>query len=265
MFHRRKRPPSGPKNMSVDALLLATYANAGDDRSPDAAIKVLLERGGLDAQQLSNDDTFLLGHLLKRRYDVTGSLNDLQWGLNYLQRATHATPRSSPDRGPRLQYLAESLLQAVEAMEPGESTWLVTSHLNVAREWLTESLALAGTDRRATCRSSLGTALLLRMTYLGEADAAPRGLAELRRACSEPASPQVRAACYGNYAKGLMTVHHPDRSRLLDEAIAAFRQALALCPAGSPDRLAHTRNLITALEAAGQHAEAQALRHELRR
>lgn len=265
MFHRRKRPPSGPENLSVDALLLASHAGAGDDRYLDAAISVLLERGGFDAQQLGNDDTFLLGQLLKRRYDLTGSLNDLQWGLNYLQRATHSTPRSSPDRGPRLQYLAQSLLQAVEIMEPGESIPLVTSHLDVAREWLTESLALAGLDRRATCRSSLGTALLLRVIYLGETDAAAGALTELQRACSEPASPEERAACYGNYGKGLITLRRPDQPAPPDEAIGAFRQALALCPAGSPDRLAHTRNLITALESAGQHAEAQALRHELRR
>jgi hypothetical protein len=250
MFRRRKGPPPIPPPVPETNFL-------------DAAIDGLLGRGGFDAQQLGTEETFLLGHLLKQRYDTTGSLNDLQWGLNYLLRATEATPRSAPDRGPRLQYLAQTLLQAVQVMEPGEAVELVTSHLDAARRWLTESLELAGPDRRAACRSALGMALLLRVTYLGEADAADRALGELREACGEPADPLVTAACYGNYGQGLMTVH-PDRPGQLDEAVAAFRRALALCPPGSADRLAHTRNLIAALDQAGRSDEARALRHELR-
>jgi hypothetical protein len=236
------------------------------DRQLDAAISGLLERGGFDAQQLDNDETYLLGQLLKRRFDASGSLNDLQWALNYLLRAVEETPPSAPSRGPRLQSLAESLLQAVEQMEPGEAVPLVTSHLGAAREWLAESLALAGPDRRPSCRSSLGMALLLRFLYLGEADAVPAALAELRGACDEAADPEVAAACYGNYGKALVLVAAPDGSQpALSDAVAAFRRALELSPAGSPDHLAHTRNLISVLDEAGEHAEAEALRHELRR
>ena len=236
------------------------------DHHLDAAISGLLERGGFDAQQLDNDETYLLGQLLKRRFDTSGSLNDLQWALNYLLRAVQDTPRSSSSRGPRLQFLAESLLQAVEQMEPGEATDLVTSHLGAAQEWLAESLALAGPDRRASCRSSLGMALMLRFVYLGEADAVPGALAELRGACDEAADPEVAAACYGNYGKGLLLVSTPgEPPPALGDAVAAFRRAFELSPAGSPDHLAHTRNLISALDEAGEHAEAEALRHELRR
>jgi hypothetical protein len=188
----------------------------------------------------------------------------MQWGLNYLLRATQATAPSSPDRGPRLQFLAETLLQAVEIMQPGEGIGVVTSHLNNARGWLQESLELAGPERRATCRSSLGTALLLRVSYLGESDELPSALNQLRRACDEPAGRAVRAACYGNYAKGLWRRYKLDGSQeALNDAVAAFRRALELSPADDPDRLAHTRNLISALEGAGHDAEADEVRRAL--
>jgi hypothetical protein len=264
MFRKRKRPPSGPTT-TAHTWLLSARAVTGDDVALNTAIGALLEAGGFDAQQLDTEETFLLGQLLVRRFDITGSLNDLQWGLNYLLRATETTPSGSPDRGPRLQYLAETLLQAVEIMEPGEALELVTSHLNVARNWLTESLALAGPDRRATCRSSLGRALLLRTSYLGEADAVHAALAELRGACDEPADQQIKAACYGNYGQALMSLGQPGKSGHSEEGIAVFRQALALCPLDSPDRLAHVRNLISALDMTGRHDEAMALRHELTR
>lgn len=253
-------------NVSADALLLAASATGGDDRYLDAAISLLEERGGFDARQLNNDDTFLFGQLLKRRYDATGSMNDLQWGLNYMLRGVQGTPRSARNRGTRLQELAQTLLQAVELMEPGESVELVTSHLDSAREWLRESLALADSRRRPTCRSSLGMALLLRVRYLEDREALSGALTELRQACDEATVPDEAAACYGNYGKGLMTAYWCDQSRhMLGDAVAAFRKARALAPDNSSDYLAHTRNLINTLEEAGEHAEAERLRHESRR
>lgn len=150
-------------------------------------------------------------------------------------------------------------------MEPGEAVELVTSHLNGAREWLRESLALADSYRRPSCRSSLGVALLLRVSCLADREALSDALTELRGACDEATVPEVAAACYGNYAKGLLTAYWCDQSRkMLSDAVAAFRQARAMSPENSLDRLAHTRNLMNVLEAAGEHAEAETLRHELR-
>lgn len=102
-FRKRAQPSATDSlgSVSADALLLAATAAGGDDQYLDAAISLLLERGGFDALQLNNDDTFLLGQLLKRRYDATGSLNDLQWGLNYMLRGVQGTPRRRKieDRG----------------------------------------------------------------------------------------------------------------------------------------------------------------------
>jgi tetratricopeptide (TPR) repeat protein len=252
-------------NVSADALLLAASASMGNQESLDYAINILAERGGFDVRELNNDDTFLFGQLLKRRYDATGSLNDLQWGLNYMLRAVEGTPRSARNRGMRLQELAQSLLEAVEHMEPGEAIDLITNHLDHARDWLRESLSLADRDRRPTCRSSLGMALVLRIPYLQDQEILPDALAELRQACDEAAVPDIKAACYGNYAKGMMIAYFSDQSRkMLDEAVAAFRQARLISPESSADRVAHTRNLIEALEKAGEDTEARELRRELR-
>ena len=57
--------------------------------------------------------------------------------------------------------MAMPLLEAVEQMAPGEAIDLVTSHLDHARDWLRESLALADRGRSPACRSSLGIALAL--------------------------------------------------------------------------------------------------------
>jgi tetratricopeptide (TPR) repeat protein len=267
----RKRVPSSDNgdlgNVSMDALMLAaSAATFGDDRNLDAAISLLEERGGFDARQLNNDDTFLFGQLLKRRYDATGSLNDLQWGLNYMRRGVEGTPRSARNRGPRLEELAESLLQAVQQIGPGEADELVTSHLDYARDWLRESLALADSDRHPTCRSSLGLALVFRVRYLEDGEALSHALTELRGACDEATLPVIAAACYGNYANGLMTAYQCDQSeKTLSDAIAAFREARARSPENSADRMAHTRNLISALEESGEYEEAETLRHEFRR
>jgi hypothetical protein len=252
-------------NVSADALLLAASASMGNQQSLDYAINLLVDRGGFDVQELSNDDTFLFGHLLKRRYDATGSLSDLQWGLNYMLRAVEGTQRSAPNRGMRLQELSQSLLEAVEHMSPGEAIDLIANHLDHARDWLRESLSLADRNRRPTCRSSLGIALALRISYLQDRQILPAALAELRKACDEAAVPEIKAACYGNYAKGMMIAYWSDQSReMLDDAVGAFRQARLISPASSADRLAHTRNLIAALEEAGEDTEARELRRELR-
>ncbi len=252
-------------NVSADALLLAASASMGNQESLDYAINVLAGRGGFDVRELNNDDTFLFGQLLKRRYDATGSLNDLQWGLNYMLRAVQGTPSSARNRGVRLQELAQSLLEAVEHMEPGEAIDLITNHLDHVRDWLRESLSLADRDQRPTCRSSLGIALALRVRYLQDREILPHALAELRKACDEAAAPEIKAACYGNYAKGMMIAYQSDQTReMLNDAVAAFRQARLISPASSADRLAHTRNLIEALEEAGEDKEARELRRELR-
>ena len=266
-FRKRAQRRGAPNfgNVSADALLLAAYASMGNQQSLDKAINLLVDRGGFDGQELSNDDKFLFGHLLKRRYDTTGSLSDLQWGLNYMLLAVENTPRSAQNRGERLQELAQTLLAAVERMGPGEAIDLITGHLNSARDWLRESLSLADRDRRPTCRSSLGIALVLRVSYLKDGKVLPDALAELRKACDEAAAPEIKAACYGNYAKGLMIAYWSGRSReMLDDAVATARQARLISPAGSADRLAHTRNLIAALEEAGEDTEARELRRELR-
>jgi hypothetical protein len=252
-------------NVSADALLLAASASMGNQESLDYAIHLLGERGGFDVRELSNDDTFLFGQLLKRRYDATGSLSDLQWGLNYMLRAVQGTSGSARNRGPRLQEIAQCLLEAVERMEPGEAKGLVTSHLDQARDWLRESLSLSDRDRNPTCRSSLGIALALRVSYLKDTKVLPDALAELRQACDEAAAPEIKASCYGNYAKGMMIAYWSGQSReMLTDAVATFRQARLISPENSADRVFHTPNLIEALEEAGEDTEARKLRHELR-
>jgi tetratricopeptide (TPR) repeat protein len=263
---RAQRQDTGSFNDPALYALLQSVSSWGNGEHVNAAINILEKRGGFDARQLNNDETFLYGRLLKRRYDATGSMNDLQWGLNYMLRAVQGTPGSAHNRAARLQELSQSLLEAVELMEPGEAMNLITSHLDSARDWLRESLALAGQDRNPTCRSSLGIALVLRVRYLQDRKVLPQALAELRQACDEAADPVIKASCYGNYGKGMMIAYWSDRSpKMLEDAVAAFRQARLIIPESSDDRLFHTRNLIEALEEADEDTEAQELRRELRR
>jgi hypothetical protein len=74
---------------------------------------------------------FLLGQCLVGRYRLTGNLSDLEWGLRYAMEAVEATPADDRERAKRLEFVATSLLTAVERFLPGEAPDLVKSHLGV--------------------------------------------------------------------------------------------------------------------------------------
>ena len=237
----------------------ALYALSGEPRMLEASIVASMVALGRDDVLIWGDRRrdnptrtaarHLLGANHVERYRRTSDISDLETGLRHLLDALEALPEGDPVRGERLQEIAEALLQAVEHISPGESPPLVASHLTSAEAWLEESVALAQDDgTRAFRLSSLGNALRLRFVHLGDRAAVDRAIGVQQQACALAREGAPRAAAYGNLGATLMFAD------LEEEAIDAFRSAVAASAEGSRDHSGHLRNLAQALIHTGANA-----------
>jgi hypothetical protein len=183
---------------------------------------------------------FLRGTALRARYDVHGSLDDLQWALRAMRQATEEDPRQ--DRGYRLQLLAETLLIVIERLAPGEAP--VASHLQLAEQWIREAWELSSTDERARRLSDLGLTLLQRFRHFGSAhhwDAAVDQLIEARDAATNQTD---LAACWGNLGKAFLTRYSVEKDpEVAALALSAYERAASIGPPSDPSFDIHRRHV----------------------
>jgi alpha-beta hydrolase superfamily lysophospholipase len=181
---------------------------------------------------------FLVGQAYRARYDARGSLDDLTWSLRAMRQAVEEDP--GQDRGMRRFLLANSLLEVVEMLEPGEAP--ASDHLKLIVGWLREARPLLSAKDAAMCQSSLGLALLQRARHFGsgkDLNAAIETLAAARDAATDDAD---RAACWGNLGKALMLYHNAAPStETAMSIISAYDTAAAVSPEGDPNHSIHLR------------------------
>lgn len=179
---------------------------------------------------------FLHGDALRVRFDLTGSLDDLQWGLRAMLQATDEDPAA--DRAYRLQRLGETLLIVIEMLEPGESP--AESHLGLAERWLSEAVALLGPEQAPLTRSSLGLVRFERFRHLGSRadwDAAFDDLVAARDAATNDSD---RAKIWANLGKILVFRYDSEPSAELSGLVLnAFETAAGVCPPDDPDHRIH--------------------------
>jgi hypothetical protein len=106
---------------------------------------------------------FRMGQAYRARYDARGSLDDLTWSLRAMRQAVEEDP--GQDRGSRLYLLANTLLEVVEILKPGEEP--AADHLKLVEQWLREARPLLNAKDAAMCQASLGLALLQRARHFG--------------------------------------------------------------------------------------------------
>lgn len=179
---------------------------------------------------------FLHGRALRRRYDLTGSLDDLTWALRAMRQATEEDP--AQDRADRLELLGGSLLVAIELLEPGEDP--APAHLALAEGWLREAISLLPPARVAMARSSLGLVLFERCRHFGSVDDWRSAVRELGGALDAATDDGDRARIWGNLGKVLIFAFNRDPSaELAGQVLRAFATAAAVCPAGDPQHAVH--------------------------
>lgn len=181
---------------------------------------------------------FLMGQAYRARYDSRGSLDDLTWSLRAMRQAVEEDP--GQDRGSRLYLLANSLLEAVEILEPGEEP--AADHLKLVEQWLREARPLLNAKDAAMCQSSLGLALLQRARHFGsgkDLNAAIDNLVAARDAATNDAD---RAACWGNIGKALVLYYNASPSAdVAIKVIGAYDTAAGISPSDDPNHNVHQR------------------------
>lgn len=215
----------------------SSYAQTGDRQMLEDVIALTasaqseaITPSGLSATH------FLHGEALRVRYDLTGSLDDLQWALRAMRQATEEDP--SEDRAYRLRLLGETLLIVIEMLEPGES--LVESHLELAEQWLTEATRLLGPEEAPMARSSLGMVRFQRCRHFGSTSDWNTAFDDLVAAREAATNDSDRAKIWANLGKILAFRYNNDPStEVAGQVLQAFGQAAEVCPPDDPDYRAH--------------------------
>jgi tetratricopeptide (TPR) repeat protein len=242
----------------LGSALGARYAVRGDEADLDRAIALVtaavarIPAGG-EAAAFAGSRRNNLAALLRRRHEARGDPGDLEAAARCLGEPDSAGPQASSGIA-RLAGLARAWrdMHAVT----GDARLL-----NDAISGYQHALAATGPKApvRATYMDNLGMALLDRYERSGAIDDADESVRLLRQAreATPPCSPAL-AGVVNNLGVALWSrsAHRPAD---LPEALAAFEQAVALTPAGSPDAPTYLDNLANALsdryEQAGDPAD----------
>jgi tetratricopeptide (TPR) repeat protein len=198
---------------------------------------------------------FLLGRAYRARYDAYNSLDDLTWSLRSMRQAVEEDPRQ--DRGRRLYVLANSLLDVVEMLKPGEQP--AAEHLKLIEQWLREARPLLDAKDAAMCQGSLGLAYLQRFRHFGSRNDWSTALENLEAARDAATNDADRAACWGNIGQALMIRLKAERNpetEIAVMAIGAFDKAAQISPADDPNHSAHVRFQRISRESLGLPPEA---------
>jgi hypothetical protein len=210
---------------------------------------------------------FQLGQNLVVQYRRTGNFNDLEWGLRHVLDAVEATPPDDPDRAKRLEFLANSLLEALQRFSPEEArSELARGHMQLVVSSLQESVRLTPPDDSGLPwrLNSLAVALRLRFDHsrdikseghlqkdvqipgdIGDLDQAEE---VLQKAAAAAADSVQQAAIYGNLGTTLILRYDVTGDReSLNAAVVAYQNAAAVSPPESPHHAGHLRNLALAL------------------
>lgn len=231
------------------------YSQSNDLRWLEVAVSALdeaLEEPESDSWERTHA-RFLLGQGLVERYHRMGNLSDLEWGIRRTLEAVEATPLNDPDRAKRLEFLANSLLEALERFTPEEmKSAQARSHLRRVISSLEECVHLTPPDDPALPwrLSSLGLASRLRFEHSRDGNDVDKAQEYFEEAIAlaATADPVQRAGIYGNLGTVLMRRYEVTGDReSLEAALKAFQRAAADSTPGSPHHADHLRNLALAL------------------
>ncbi|MER6850718.1 CHAT domain-containing protein [Streptomyces flaveolus] len=236
--------------------LRARYALSGDPADLDAAISHLSAVAAVSTQATPRTATRLLAPAMalhaRYRLDPEGNRADLAEALAFLRRAESLLPPGHPERPVTLCDLGLVLSDSYQhSGRPAE--------LNEAIEALREGVALTpdGHEVLGVRLLNLGMALGLRHGLSGDGEDLREAQECRHRAGRLPGMGRAhRATLLGSTGISVMTGFEraPDPAARLDEAVALFRQALALTPADDPLLPRRRHNLAMALMARCERA-----------
>lgn len=181
---------------------------------------------------------FLMGQAYRARYDAHGSLDDLTWSLRAIRQAIEEDP--GQDRGRRLYLLANSLLDVVEMLKPGERP--AAEHMKLIEQWLQEARPLLDAEEAAMCLSSLGLLKLQRYRHFGAPEDMIAAMKTLFAARDEATNDADRAAIYGNIGKASALAYNatdPRNVELGAQTVWAYDEAARISPANDPNHATH--------------------------
>lgn len=223
----------------ADALRL--LQNYGRDHNPAALDQVIALMKSAEPAAVTRAGRafcdFHLGQAYYARYGVTGSLDDLTWGL---RRMRQAVEEDSPghNRGDRLRLLSEALIAAVERLGPGEP--LALQHLALAEKWVREAMPLLHGNDVALCRMDLGLVMFQKARHTGSGQAWDAAVDNFIKARELATNDTTRAMCLGNLGKALILAYKSKPSTDLAAAIVmAYDNAAMTSPPDDPDHSLH--------------------------
>jgi tetratricopeptide (TPR) repeat protein len=231
---------TGP-GYSQCANALRLLQNYGRERNPAAFDEVMALLKSAEPAAVTRAGRafchFHLGQAYYAKYGVTGSLDDLTWGL---RRMREAVEEDNPghNRGDRLRLLSEALITAVEILRPGEQP--AREHLVLAEKWLREALPLLPGNDAALCWLDLGLVMYQQARHFGSGQAWDAAVANFIKARGLATNDTTRAMCLGNLGKALILAYKSKPSTDLAAAIvAAYDNAAMTSPPDDPDHGVH--------------------------